>query len=53
MVQILRLAPSVELTHRVIEAATTYTISRMTSHRNMERAGMRVLFLRAIWTPLV
>jgi hypothetical protein len=29
MVQILRLAPSVELTHRVIEAATAYTISRM------------------------
>jgi ribosomal protein S18 acetylase RimI-like enzyme len=24
-----------------------------TSHRNMERAGMRLLFLRAIWTPLV
>jgi GNAT superfamily N-acetyltransferase len=24
-----------------------------TSHRNMERVGMRVLFLRAIWTPLV
>jgi ribosomal protein S18 acetylase RimI-like enzyme len=23
-----------------------------TSHRNMERVGMRVLFLRAIWTPL-
>jgi GNAT superfamily N-acetyltransferase len=23
-----------------------------TSHRNMERAGMRLLFLRAIWTPL-
>jgi len=23
------------------------------SHRNMERAGMRLLFLRAIWTPLV
>jgi len=22
------------------------------SHRNMERAGMRLLFLRAIWTPL-
>jgi Acetyltransferase (GNAT) domain len=29
MVQIVRLAPSVELTHRVIEAAATYTISRM------------------------
>ena len=24
-----------------------------TSHRNMERVGMRVLFLRAAWTPLV
>lgn len=24
-----------------------------TSHRNMERAGMRLLFLRTIWTPLV
>ena len=24
-----------------------------TSHRNMERIGMRLLFLRAIWTPLV
>ena len=24
-----------------------------TSHRNMERAGMRLSFLRAIWTPLV
>jgi hypothetical protein len=24
-----------------------------TSHRNMERVGMRVLALRAIWTPLV
>jgi hypothetical protein len=23
-----------------------------TSHRNMERAGLRVLFTRAIWTPL-
>jgi ribosomal protein S18 acetylase RimI-like enzyme len=23
-----------------------------TSHRNMERVGMRLLFLRAIWTPL-
>jgi GNAT superfamily N-acetyltransferase len=23
-----------------------------TSHRNMERAGMRLLFLRTIWTPL-
>jgi ribosomal protein S18 acetylase RimI-like enzyme len=23
-----------------------------TSHRNMERAGMRLLFLRSIWTPL-
>jgi ribosomal protein S18 acetylase RimI-like enzyme len=23
-----------------------------TSHRNMERAGMRLLFLRAIWAPL-
>ena len=23
-----------------------------TSHRNMERAGMRLLFLRAIWTPM-
>jgi len=23
-----------------------------TSHRNMERAGMRLVFLRAIWTPL-
>ena len=23
-----------------------------TSHRNMERAGLRLLFLRAIWTPL-
>jgi ribosomal protein S18 acetylase RimI-like enzyme len=23
-----------------------------TSHRNMERAGMRLLFLRATWTPL-
>jgi GNAT superfamily N-acetyltransferase len=22
-----------------------------TSHRNMERAGMRLLFLRSIWTP--
>jgi hypothetical protein len=22
------------------------------SHRNMERAGMRLLFLRSIWTPL-
>jgi hypothetical protein len=25
----------------------------LTSHRNMERIGMRLLFLRAIWTPLV
>jgi ribosomal protein S18 acetylase RimI-like enzyme len=23
-----------------------------TSHRNMERIGMRLLFLRAIWTPV-
>jgi GNAT superfamily N-acetyltransferase len=23
-----------------------------TSHRNMERAGMRILFIRSIWTPL-
>jgi GNAT superfamily N-acetyltransferase len=23
-----------------------------TSHRNMERTGMRLLFLRTIWTPL-
>jgi GNAT superfamily N-acetyltransferase len=22
------------------------------SHRNMERAGMRILFIRSIWTPL-
>jgi hypothetical protein len=22
------------------------------SHRNMERAGMRVQFTRAVWTPL-
>lgn len=58
----MRQAPSLELVRRAVEVDAAYTLAHdagagcvfggadflSTSHRDMERAGMRLLFVRAI-----
>jgi hypothetical protein len=34
----------------LIQRGCSHALS--TSHRNMERAGMRVQFVRSLWTPV-
>jgi len=55
------LVPSLDVIRRTIAIEAAYTLSRGVdfvcsaaeflsgSHRNMERAGMRVQFVRAVW----